>query len=324
MRKRFLWVALLLLPQLQGMAWGFWAHQRINRFAVYLLPEEMHPLFRVHIGFLETHAVDPDKRRYLSADEAPRHYIDLDNYGAYPFYALPRNWKDAVEQFGEDSLKGHGIVPWQIEWSCHRLTRAFESRDASSILRAAADLGHYIGDACVPLHTTSNYNGQLTQQHGIHGFWESRLPELFGEEFDYVNQEAGYLKNIGATAWQTVMESHLLTETVLKNERTLRKSFPEDAQYAIENKGGINKSVPSEAFSRKYLESMQGMVEKRLLRAIQLVASAWYTCWVNAGSPELHAEGIVIAPDEDLERADQRKNSGMVPFGPAHPNHGDD
>jgi hypothetical protein len=47
-------------------------------------------------------------------------------------------------------------------------------------------LGHYIGDAHVPLHTTSNYNGQKTNQHGIHGLWESRIPEqLFDERVTF-------------------------------------------------------------------------------------------------------------------------------------------
>jgi hypothetical protein len=56
----------------------------------------------------------------------------------------------------------------------NRLTRAFKEHDRERILRYSADLGHYIGDAHVPLHCTRNYNGQLSGQHGIHGFWESR------------------------------------------------------------------------------------------------------------------------------------------------------
>ena len=32
------------------------------------------------------------------------------------------------------------------------------------ILKYSAELGHYIGDAHVPLHTTENYNGQLTNR----------------------------------------------------------------------------------------------------------------------------------------------------------------
>ena len=67
-----------------------------------------------------------------------------------------------------------------------RLTKAFQDRDAKKIIQLSSEFGHYIGDAHVPLHTTENYNGQLTNQVGIHAFWESRIPELFADtEFDY-------------------------------------------------------------------------------------------------------------------------------------------
>ena len=63
---------------------------------------------------------------------------------------------------------------------------AFIEKDSDKILKYSADLGHYIADAYVPLHTTENYNGQLTGQKGIHAFWESRLPELFSEDYNYL------------------------------------------------------------------------------------------------------------------------------------------
>jgi hypothetical protein len=43
--------------------WGFYAHQQINRLAVFTLPVEMIPFFKKHIGFLSDNAVNPDKRR---------------------------------------------------------------------------------------------------------------------------------------------------------------------------------------------------------------------------------------------------------------------
>ena len=64
----------------------------------------------------------------------------------------------------------------------YQLTKAFSDKDSrSNSSRYSSDMGHYIGDAHVPLHTTENYNGKMTNQRGIHGFWESRLPELFSD-----------------------------------------------------------------------------------------------------------------------------------------------
>ena len=81
--------------------WGFFAHKRINQFAVFTLPEEMIGFYKKNIEYIEEHAVDADKRRYALKEEAPRHYIDIDYYGENPFEKMPRKWKDAVEKFSE-------------------------------------------------------------------------------------------------------------------------------------------------------------------------------------------------------------------------------
>ena len=143
-------------------------------------------LFKPNIVFLSEHSIDPDKRRYAVPEEGPRHYIDIDQYGTYPYPSLPRKWNDAVAKFGEDSLRQHGIVPWHVQTMLHRLTDAFKEKNYSLIMKYSAEIGHYISDAHVPLHASSNHNGQLTNQKGIHGFWESRVPELLAEkEFDF-------------------------------------------------------------------------------------------------------------------------------------------
>src|SRR5215213_4111811 len=184
--KRFIWSAALLAVAMECFCWGFYGHKQINYYAVFLLPPEMMVLYKPNIDFLAEHSVDPDKRRYAVKEEGPRHYIDMDRYGTQPFDSLPRKWSDAVGKFTEDTLMAHGIAPWWIPRMLSRLTGAFRERDHSRILKLSAELGHYIADAHVPLHASSNHNGQLTNQKGIHGFWESRVPELLAEkEFDF-------------------------------------------------------------------------------------------------------------------------------------------
>lgn len=159
-------------------SWGFFAHQKINRLAVFILPPEMIGFYKKNIQYLTEASVNPDRRRYAVADEAAKHYIDLDDYGDSAAYKLPRYWNDAVKKYGEDTLQARGIVPWQINRMYFQLKDAFLLKDPQRILKASAELGHYVADANVPLHTTRNYDGQLTGQMGIHAFWESRLPEL--------------------------------------------------------------------------------------------------------------------------------------------------
>ena len=78
----------------------------------------------------------------------------------------------------------------------YRLTDAFKEKNQAKILKYSAEIGHYIADAHVPLHASSNHNGQLTDQKGIHGFWESRIPELLADkEWDFFIGKAEYIKN---------------------------------------------------------------------------------------------------------------------------------
>jgi hypothetical protein len=168
--------------------WGFFAHKKINRLATFTLPPPMFGFYKEHIEYLTEHAVDPDKRRYAVKGEAPRHYIDIDHYGFSideRFNNVPKRWTDAVEKFTEDTLNEYGIVPWHIVNMKYRLQKAFEEKDVDKILKYSADIGHYIGDAHVPLHTTENYNGHLTNQKGIHGLWETRLVEINDVNYDY-------------------------------------------------------------------------------------------------------------------------------------------
>jgi hypothetical protein len=178
------------------LSWGFFTHQKINRLAVFTLPVEMIGFYKKNIQYISEASVNPDRRRYAVPEEAPRHYIDLDEYGDSAAYKLPRYWKEAVEKFGEDSLMMHGIVPWHIYRVYFQLKDAFLLKDPDRILRLSADIGHYIADANVPLHTTKNYDGQLTNQIGIHAFWESRLPELFFNEYDFYVGKAEHINNV--------------------------------------------------------------------------------------------------------------------------------
>jgi hypothetical protein len=271
-------------------AWGFYGHKRINRMACFTLPPEMFPFFKRHIDFISDHAVDPDRRRYAVQGEAPRHYIDIDHYGKGgqdPFEIMPRKWEDAVAKFTEDTLQAYGIVPWHIEVMFGRLVRAFQRGDVDRILRYCADIGHYIGDAHVPLHTTENYNGQLTNQHGIHAFWESRIPELSAETYDHLVGRASFIDQPLDAAWEAVYDSHMLVDSVLGIERRLSEEFPADRKYVFEDRGRGGMRTYSREFTLAYESAMAGMVERRMNASIYSLGSFWYSAWVNAGQPDL-------------------------------------
>jgi len=299
--KAVLIILLFLAIPLHAFCWGFFAHKQINYDAVFLLPPAMISFYKQNIDFLAEHAVDPDKRRYAIPEEGPRHYIDMDRYGSFPFENLPQHWGDAIQHYSEDSLVSHGIAPWWISTMQGRLKKAFELKNPESILKLSAEIGHYIADIHVPLHTSSNHNGQKTDQVGIHGFWESRLPELFAQQqYDLINGKAQYIENPIQYIWQRVYESALASDSVLALEKNLANSTPSDLKFAFEKRNGMIVKQYSSTYARLYHTKLHGMVERRMRSSIFTVAGFWYTAWVDAGQPDLQHLGKVSLSSETL------------------------
>ncbi len=241
------------------------------------------------VDWLAAHATDADKRKHTVEREAPRHYLDrdapalscLDTVGSAPWFSR------ASAACCEDTLWAYGVLPWQIGWSHARLVEAFDQKDRQAILRAAADLGHYVADAHVPLHTTLNYNGQLTGQEGLHSVWETRLPELFGGGYDLLLVESvEYVPDVHGWAWQVVMESHGHVAKVLSEERRVSASWA-GGDVVREERGGVMQQQRAVEWCRTYDEALDGMVEERWRSAIRGVSSLWYSAWVDAGEPNL-------------------------------------
>jgi len=308
MSKIIFFIAFFLFIGKYSFCWGFFAHRKINYYAIFLLPPDMMTLYKQQADFLSEHAIDPDKRRYAVPEEGPRHYIDIDHYGKYPFAELPRKWNDAVTKFSEDTLMRYGIVPWWVQIMTYRLTDAFKEKNQAKILKLSAEIGHYIADAHVPLHASSNHNGQFTDQKGIHGFWESRIPELLAEKdpitigWDFFIGKAEYIKNPGDFIWQRVLESATAADTVLLFEKELSKKFPPDQKFSFEERNGVTIRQYSSAFSKAYDEKLNGMIEKRMRQSIFAIASFWYTAWVNAGQPDLTQLGTKEFSLEELKK----------------------
>lgn len=284
--KRLTTIALLIIPLFLCTSWGFFAHRRINQLAIFTLPSEMINFYKTAHKHIVEHAVDPDKRRYIDTLEAPRHYLDVENYEEN-IDSIPEKFNDALAKYGQKKLNESGIVPWQIQRTYYSLVKAFKTHDSLKILKYSAELGHYIGDAHVPLHTTHNHNGQLTNQHGIHAFWESRIPELFATKYNFMVGKATYVENPLKVAWVIVKRSHSLLDSVLLFEAALNKTFPSDQKYSFSERSNVVLKQYSEAYSKAYQDKMNGMVEKQMRSAILSIGSFWFSAWVDAGQPEL-------------------------------------
>ncbi|WP_198171438.1 zinc dependent phospholipase C family protein [Mucilaginibacter aquatilis] len=277
-------------------SWGFYAHFRINRVAVYTLPVSMNAFYRANIEFITEHAISADKRRYVDSAEIPRHFFDADHYGKDPFHTVPQKWKDAIKKYSADTLYKYGTLPWTIQYNYYKLVDAFKNHDTSLIRHYSAYLGHYVADACVPLHTTMNHDGQLTHQSGLHALWESRLPEQFGNTYNYNVGKARYIENPLWQAFILCRSSFKCTDSVLRVQRQIDRVFPADKKYEIILRGKRKIKDFSAAYCRAYHTALKGMVQRRLRIAILNTGSYWYSAWVDAGQPDL-GKLIDMLPD---------------------------
>jgi hypothetical protein len=253
---------------------------QINQQAVFLLPPEMMQLYKPNIIFITDHAVDPDKRRYAIPEEAPRHYIDIDHYGKYPYDSLPRKWEDAVKKYSADTLNTYGIVPWWLQTMMHRLTNAFKEKNQVKILRYSAELGHYIADAHVPLHACSNHNGQYSNQKGIHGFWESRIPELLAEtDWDLFIGKASYIKKPAGFFFSEKNTEVPLLPIPFTNGKRTQPLFSNRPEICFEERNGIIIRQYSTAFSLAYDKRLKGMIGEKNAAIDFAIASAGTPPW---------------------------------------------
>ncbi|MEO6637021.1 MAG: zinc dependent phospholipase C family protein [Ginsengibacter sp.] len=293
--KIFGTVAILLLISGSTLlfAWGEWGHKHINRGAVFALPDGMIKFYYNHIDYITEAAVVPDLRRGVLNDRAepPRHYIDIEDFGSIPVESFPKTTKEAYTKWDSTFLYKTGYLPWYIQNLTDKLTQAFKKRSKSEILFISAELGHYIGDAHMPLHTSSNYNGQLTNQKGVHALWESTLPQLFGGDFNFKVEKAKMISDIPVETWNMIAQSHALVAPLLKIEKQNRDAFEKEKLYKKDDSGKLvlsyNQPVFSDEYAGTFNKALGGMVEQQLRLSIQDVADYWYTAWVNAGSPDL-------------------------------------
>ncbi len=299
--KKSIFTVLLLAVVISLLSWGYLVHHTTTQLAIYELPKAMQPFFYKSMKGLVKDCTRPDERRSSDATEAPKHFIDMEAYGDSAAYKMPLGWDDAVKKYTKDSLIKYGYVPYQVIAMKAKLTEAFKANDTSKILFFAADLAHYIEDAHVPLHTSINYDGQMTNQKGLHGLWESVTPEVeMGTYNLHSKHKAAYLANPELAIWQEIRGTNALVADVFAKEKEVSLRFPDSLKYKTVFKYGRNLKYYTDAFAKAYGESLQPTINQQLIKSADMVADFWYTAWVDAGKPELD---IVLSKAERKQKS---------------------
>jgi hypothetical protein len=272
-------------------SWGFYAHETATQLAVYKLPKQVRRFFFSDIDSITPNSIRPDERRSTDKTEGPKHFIDIENYGAGAMLTMPHDLKTALEKYSWDTLKKYGYVPYQVLIEYDSLVNALKHNNADSIIFYAVDLAHYIEDANVPLHTTNNYDGQLTGQKGLHALWESTIPELELSSYNlYTKHKATYVTDKTETIWTAVRRAHALLPEMFEKEKEVAANFPDSSKYEERMYYGRKAKVYTDAFARKYAAALTTTINDQLNFSANMVADFWYTAWVDAGKPNMKSQ----------------------------------
>ena len=285
--KRKVGVLFLLLTILCS-SWGFLAHKTLQQVAIYQLPDDLATFFYANQEYIVQQSIRPDVRRKDDKTEDCKHYLDMDAAIFGPNYrtAIPHDFQAAVKKYTLDSLKKQGLVPWEVNRVYGRLVHAFKNQMKDSVLFYAADLGHYIADSHVPLHTTENHDGQVTGQKGLHVLWESLVPEEELKSYQlYIPTKVEYIKNPQDFIFQILLESHAMLPELFQAEKDVTKEIGVDNKHEIVEKYGKKMKYYTKAFIQAYGKKLAPSIQQRMLLTSNRVASFWYSAWKDAGSP---------------------------------------
>jgi hypothetical protein len=268
--------------------WGFLVHRTSTQLAVYELPKPMRAFFHENLPYIVKYSVRPDQRRNEDSTEAPKHYIDIENFGDSAAWKMPHDYNVAIAKYSSDSLNHNGYLPYWIMIMQKRLTDAFANRKRDSILFYATDLAHYLEDANVPLHTTANHDGQLTNQKGLHSLWESMIPEIDLSQFDLSSRhKAKYLSKPEEKIWAAIQTSHALLPQLFQEEKNASIGFTDSTKFRVQMRNGRESKSFTSAFAKAYNQRLGKTINQQLIASADMVADFWYTAWVDAGKPDL-------------------------------------
>jgi hypothetical protein len=269
-------VLLVLLVPRSAQAWGFEAHKFILDRAIALLPPEIKPFFERYRVAIVEHSIDPDLWRNVGweAEESPRHFVDMDAYGPYPFKELPRDFDEAVRRHGAEFVRKNGLLPWRAQEIQAKLVEAFTLKQTYSrdnIKLFASVLGHYLADAQVPFHACLNHDGQLTGQWGIHSRFETELFERYRDKLDVAPASLIPVPSVRDLAFDSLVTSFSYVQPIL------------DADKAAV----AGRELYDDGYFASMFEKVEPILEKRLGDSITAVASAIAAAWEQAGRPAL-------------------------------------
>ena len=269
MKHKYLYIVILTLILSGG--WGAGGHKIMNRKAPLTFPSQM-SYFLSWTDSLQRHASDADNRKSADTTESRKHFIDIDFYPEFVANGrIPQTLDSLYNAHGWSYVITHGIVPFAIPAITDSVKKCFQRGDFQKAMLFSADLGHYVADAHNPLHLTKNYDGQYTNQTGIHSRYETQMINRDSTYFTYGGDSLLYISNVQSFTFNFIYQNYQYLDSVL---------YADSVAFAYG--GGTQYNA---AYYLKLWELSGNFTQKLFKQASRYIASLIYTSWVNAGSP---------------------------------------
>lgn len=265
------------------VSWSGTAHDYINS-NVFLSYNPMQTYFSNWAAILQAHGGDADDRKSWDNTEAPKHYINIDLYDEFLEYdIIPQNLNDAISKHSYYFVYDAGILPWATLAAYDSVKNCFKRKDFDKAVLFAADMGHYVADGHMPLHLTSNYNGQYTGNSGIHSTYESSMISMYLNQITYSGDSVKIIPNINQYVFDYIYYNFNYVVTILEAD-----------DYAK------TKATSSSSTTYKHaLWEKTGTLTIDLFKnASHALSELIYNAWLEAGSPTL-PNGIINVSNED-------------------------
>lgn len=261
---------LIIISSLIFIGWGKTGHKIINQNATSAFSSDI-IFINQWADVLINHASDADSRKSSDPTESPKHFIDIDEYSDFiSKRKIIQDYDSLIQKYGESVVIDRGILPWAIIKTVESLTSAFSVKDWNKAMLIASDLGHYVGDAHMPLHITTNYNGQLTGQTGIHSRYESTMIGDYSSEILYEPEQCKYIADVSNYVFELIYNNYNYVDSVL---------------IADKNAKLISQGSYNSLYYQNLWKSTKGFTVNLFSNASFNLASLIYTAWINAGKP---------------------------------------
>jgi hypothetical protein len=177
-----------------------------------------------------------------------------------------------MKKHGATFMEENGFLPWATIKTYDSLVYYLKTGDSESGKRMAADLSHYVADAHMPLHLTRNYDGQFSENTGIHFRYEIEMIDRYESQIHYDGKPAIEIDHVPNYIFTCLYSNYPFAKDVLNADDLAKRANPD---------------VESKEYYQELWKRTAGLTRNMYSKASNALANLLYTAWIEAGRPDV-------------------------------------